>query len=78
MECGKDIEDIHANERKHELWLSFLFDMLYLFQDKVRYDDRLPRLIKVKFYGKDFVPAGRRLVCPHGRLHLATQAATEH
>ena len=23
-------------------------------------------------YGKDFVPAGRRLVCPHGRLHLAT------
>ena len=50
MECGKDIEEIHANERKHELWLSFLFDMLYLFQDKVRYDDRLPRLIKVKFY----------------------------
>ena len=78
MECGKDIKEIHANERKHELWLSFLFDMLYLFQDKVRYDDRLPRLITVKFYGKDFVPAGRRLVCPHGRLHLATQAATEH
>ena len=24
------------------------------------------------------MPAGRRLVCPHGRLHLATQAATEH